>query len=440
MAKFSDYNGKRKVKAWCPSNIGTPEDYSLYSHKKIKFICFDCNHTISIALYDIAKGVWCGYCSGRYLCGESECNACYEKSFAFHHPDKSLEWSSRNAVIPRQVTKASNKKFFFDCATCGHEYQMSLHSINNGSGCKYCGGKSLCETLGCVVCHKKTFAFLSPERSKDWSENNEKGPDRVFNASNSIFLFNCKQCNHEYDMSAANARDSSVYGCPYCANQRLCPDSKNCHSCYTKSFASFYPEKVMCWSKKNPYSPSQYFMHADKKVLFDCQTCKKEFRVKICDITNNLQWCGGCYILRNKSMQELFKVLGGIDNVKILTEVKVVCEGRSLFWDMVITINNRKIHIESDGAQHFTLKGMINMCRGKESIDKFIDQRKRDLLKEEYIRRNGGLLFRFSYRQKKKIPALVERMLQDSEKGDQGVVYLDSLYDNWGPITRDDIV
>ena len=184
MVKFSDHNDKRMVNAWCPSNIGTPEDYSLYSHKKIKFICFDCNHTISIALYDIAKGVWCGYCSGRYLCGESECNACYEKSFAFHHPDKSLEWSSRNAVIPRQVTKASNKKFFFDCATCGHEYQMSLHSINNGSGCKYCGGKSLCETLGCVVCHKKTFAFLSPERSKDWSENNEKGPDRVFNASN----------------------------------------------------------------------------------------------------------------------------------------------------------------------------------------------------------------------------------------------------------------
>ena len=140
-------------------------------------------------------------------------------------------------------------------------------------------------------------------------------------------------------------------------------------------------------------------------------------------------------------MKKLFKVLSDIDNIKILTEVKVVCEGRSLFWDMVIVINNnRKIYIESDGPHHFTLEGTLKVSRGKGSIDSFIDQRKRDLLKEEYIRRNGGLLFRFSYRQTKEIPALVERMLQDSEKGDQGVVYLDSLYDNWGPITRDDIV
>ena len=82
----------------------------------------------------------------------------------------------------------------------------------------------------------------------------------------------------------------------------------------------------------------------------------------------------------------------------------------------------------------------LDISRGKESIDSFIDQRERDLLKEEYIYINGGLLFRFSYRQTKEIPALVELMLQYSEKGVHGVVYLDPLlYKNWEPITRDDI-
>ena len=130
-------------------------------------------------------------------------------------------------------------------------------------------------------------------------------------------------------------------------------------------------------------------------------------------------------------MEKLFKVIDDIDNInniKILTEVKVVCEGRSLFWDMVIIINNyRKIYIESDGPQHFTLEGNLKVSRGRGSIDSFIDQRKRDLLKEEYIYKNGGLLFRFSYRQTKEIPALVELMLQYSEKGVHGVVYLDPL-------------
>ena len=440
--KFSDYKDKRKVNAWCPSNPKTPEDYSLCSNDKFKFICFDCNHTISISLNHIFEGKWCGYCSGRYLCGESDCNTCYEKSFAYHHPEKSLEWSSRNKLKPNQVKKSIGKKFWFDCSVCNHSYQMTLNNIHNGEGCRYCGGKYICENLDCVVCHEKTFAFLSPERSKDWSEKNEKGPDRVFNSSNDMFLFICKKCNHEYDMCANDAKDSNGLGCPYCTNHRLCPDSKNCYTCYTKSFGSFNPEKVACWSTKNIGTPSQYFMYTDKKVIFDCHTCKKEFRIMLYCVTHRLQWCRGCCQSRNKSMEKLFNVLGDIDNIKILTEVKVVCEGRSLFWDMVIIINNnRKIYIESDGAQHFTLKGMTGVRRGKESIDIFIDQRKRDLLKEEYIYKNGGLLFRFSYRQTKEIPSLVELMLQYSEKGVHGVVYLDPLlYKNWEPITRDDIV
>ena len=380
--------------------------------------------------------------SSKYLCGESDCNTCYERSFARHHPNKSLEWSSRNTLKPYQVKKSSHDDFYFVCSICGHEYHMSLHSINNGSGCKYCGGTFLCENLECVVCHKKTFAFLSPERSKDWSEKNEKGPDRVFNSSHDMLWFNCKQCNHEYDMYAFHANDSAGVGCPYCANYRLCPDSKNCHSCYTKSFASFDPEKVACLSVKNLRSPSQYLMNSHEFVLFDCHTCKKEFEIRMDSVTQQLQWCKRCCLNKNKNMKKLFKVLDDIDNIEILTEVKVVCEGRSLFWDMVIIINNnRKIYIESDGAQHFTLKGMTRLRRGKESIDSFIDQRKRDLLKEEYIYKNGGLLFRFSYRQTKEIPSLVELMLQYSEKGVHGVVYLDPLlYKNWEPITRDDIV
>ena len=125
------HKDKRKVKAWCPS-----------SPKKLKFICLDCNHTTSMALHIIASGKLCGYCSGMCLCGELECYTCYEKSFAYHYPDKSLEWSSRNILRPYQVINASLHKFFFDCAICGHEYQMSLDKISNGKrkDCKYCGG------------------------------------------------------------------------------------------------------------------------------------------------------------------------------------------------------------------------------------------------------------------------------------------------------------
>ena len=68
--------------------------------------------------------------SSKYLCGESDCNTCYERSFARHHPNKSLEWSSRNTLKPYQVKKSSHDDFYFVCSICGHEYHMSLHSIN----------------------------------------------------------------------------------------------------------------------------------------------------------------------------------------------------------------------------------------------------------------------------------------------------------------------
>ena len=74
------------------------------------------------------------------------------------------------------------------------------------------------------------------------------------------------------------------------------------------------------------------------------------------------------------------------------------------------------------------------MFRGNSinSRARFVDQRNRDLSKEEYIRSIGGLLYRFSYRQMTQIPELVERMLLDIKNGVKGVIYLDDLlYKDW---------
>lgn len=93
-----------------------------------------------------------------------------------------------------------------------------------------------------------------------------------------------------------------------------------------------------------------------------------------------------------------------------------------------------KIHIESDGAQHFSEKGIIQMSRGNStnSRARFVDQRNRDLLKEKYIRSIDGLMYRFSYKQTDKIPEFVSRMLEDIKNEVKGIVYLDdSLYANW---------
>ena len=435
---FSDYDDKRKVNAWSDDNIGTPCDYALFSNKKFKFICFDCNHLITISLDSITRGRWCIYCGGKKICGERDCKQCYEKSFAYHFPDKSLEWSKKNDNEPNKVMKSSNMKFLFDCKTCGHEYQMDPNHIGQGRGCTYCANKVLCDSVYCVFCREKTFKFLSPIKSEDWSDKNIEPSHMVLNSSNKKAIFDCKKCNHEYTSIISNTRDKSGKGCPYCANMTLCPDSDNCETCFSKSFASFDKDKVSCWSDKNLKTPSQYFMGSDKKVIFDCDKCHKEFSTQLYCITRRDTWCPHCHIFRNKSMDRLCKILESVDNITYTPEVKVVCEGRSLFWDMVVKTEHGNIHIESDGLQHFTINGTIGVGRGsKTNISRrFKDQRTRDLLKEDHIRKTGGLLFRFSYRQRDRIPEFVERMLKEVKLGTRGVIYLDTLYENWDPIEQ----
>lgn len=433
---FSETKDQRILDAWCSDNEGTPADYHIGSHTKIKFICYTCNHPFSMTLGVINKGGWCMYCSGRNICGDTQCSPCNEKSFAYHHPEKALEWSKKNTRTPYEVMKSSNVKYWFDCATCGHEHYMSPEKFTAGRNCRYCSNNFICDTPGCIKCYQLSFAFLSPQRAKEWSDNNEKGPNMVSNWSSKEYLFNCEKCKHEYSTPLLRINDSSEGGCPYCSKKRLCPDSANCRSCFLKSFASFEPEKVACFSDKNPKTPSQYYISSSKKVIFDCDKCNKEFATRIYGITGQMIWCPHCQSYRNKNMSKLCKSLDGHDGIIYKPEVTVRCEGRPLRWDLVVTTAHGKIHIESDGPQHFTLKETIKIRRQKVegAIERFTDQRTRDLLKEDHIRANNGLLFRFSYRQRDRIPEFVEMMLKEVAAGTKGVIYLDDLYDNWGPV------
>lgn len=54
-------------------------------------------------------------------------------------------------------------------------------------------------------------------------------------------------------------------------------------------------------------------------------------------------------------MSLLYKSLDGHASIQYTPEVTVKCAGRNLRWDMVVTEEHGKFHIESDGLHHFTL-------------------------------------------------------------------------------------
>lgn len=433
---FADFEDKEKVACWSSQNTLGPHEVSIANNTKYEFNCNKCSHSFESALCDIigSKKAWCPYCSGNRLCGDIHCESCFNRSFAsFSDKDKVDSFSSRNKLEPHEVSIRSSKKMLFECKKCNHEFESYISGVTDNEQpkwCPYCSTITrLCGKEVCEHCLNKSFAsFHETEKVNSWSSKNTIEAHEVALHSNKKIIFECKECACEFIHTPKRVtRKNNPLWCPHCSGSAFC-GSIHCTACYDRSFASFHDKtKVSCWSKKNKKKAHEVTISSGKKAIFNCNKCNYEFSLRICDTTRlKGSWCPKCRT--NKAMHALISTVDSL-GLKHNLELPVICERRRLWWDMVVYTENRTFYIESDGPQHFTYEGMYNVSRKRSNAEElFKDQRVRDLLKEKHIRDNNKLLFRFSYRQTKEIPQLVEKMLLKSAENHTGIVYMDDIY------------
>jgi len=266
----------------------------------------------------------------------------YERSFASH--EKAKYWSEKNGDIkPKDVFMQSNKKYWFDCDTCNHSFDMVVYSISAGKWCPYCANQKLCKKQDCTACYNKTFA--SHEKAKYWSEQNgDIKPKDVFMKSHTKCWFDCDTCNHSFDTALFHI--SAGKWCPYCTNHKLCK-KPDCTACYNKSFASH--EKAKYWSEQNgDIKPKDVFKSSGNKCWFDCDKCNHSFDTALNNISAG-KWCPYC---KNKTEQKLYDTLKPLYPMLITQFKQEWCKkSRCLPFDFCIPEHN--IIIELDGSQHF---------------------------------------------------------------------------------------
>ena len=218
----------------------------------------------------------------RKMCKDPRCHRCFEISFASHPMAKN--WSPKNKKQPRNVFKQSNRKYWFYCFDCNHEFEASLNHIGGKkqTWCGFCANKKLCSN--CSICFEKSFA--SHPRAENWSPKNKKQPRNVFKNSHEIYLFNCPVCSHEFQSPLDNITEGKW--CPFCANKKIC---SSCSICFEKSFAS-HP-RVEHWSVKNK-NPRHIFKHSNGRYLFDCPNCNNEFEKKPSECNTKYFGCQKC--------------------------------------------------------------------------------------------------------------------------------------------------
>lgn len=246
-----------KAQFWSSKNDISSSDASIKSSKKYWFDCNTCTHSFLKKITHIIQNSWCPYCANQKLCEDEDCNTCFLKSFASHN--KSIYWSRKNTLNPREVFKNSGKKAMFTCSKCDHQYTVRVSDASL-YGCPYCSMPSrvLCDMYDCESCFQKSFA--SHEKSQYWSSKNEVSPRQVFKTTNIKYVFVCEN-NHEFECTLGHV--SFGRWCPFC--------KKKTESKLYKWLKSTYPDDVIKreisfhWSIRKRYD----FLLENLKVLIE---------------------------------------------------------------------------------------------------------------------------------------------------------------------------
>ena len=365
-----------KTKYWSKNNHLTPRQIFKNSNKICLIVCETCNHEFNITPNTFINSKGCPFCviQSKRLCDDICCIPCLNRSFASEK--MSINWSDKNEYKPRQVLKLSNKKYWFKCTDCNHEFESSLSHICNGTHCPFCAKYSskLCDDQDCLYCFNKSFA--SHPKSKYWSIKNEHKPREFTKYSNNKNWFKCEDCDHTFEKKIADV--SNEKWCPYCCipTYQICTD-QNCKHCFNRSFASH--ECVKYWSKKNALTPREYIKGSSSKCWFNCQYCEFEYEIVLSAINNNK-----CPLCINKTEKQLYNWLISLYNDVTIQKTFDWCIfKRKCLFDFVI--ENKKIIIELDGEQHFI---QVSSWGTPE------DTQKRDIFKMKKANENGYTVIR----------------------------------------------
>jgi very-short-patch-repair endonuclease len=333
-----------KSQFWSDKNDLKPEQVYKVTAKKYLFNCHICNHEFLQNPSHIKSGRWCPYCCipQKKLCGVKECDTCFEKSFASH--EKSVYWSLKNEQTPEFVLKKGDKKIWFNCDKCNHDFETQIKGITIGRWCPYCVNQKLCDNNDCKECFEKSFA--SHEKAKFWSSKNEISPRQIVQGTGEKYWFNCDKCSHEFikDIHAITGQKNGW--CPYCVNKHLC-DNDECVECYNKSFASH--EKAKFWSSKNKDNPRHLFQGDSDKYWFNCIKCSLDFETVLYNVKSGY-WCPFCV---NKTETKFYKIMKVLFP-SIIYQFKVDWCKNKTYLPFDFCIPEYKIIIELDGHQHFT--------------------------------------------------------------------------------------
>lgn len=277
---YNDLATKRPeiLDQWHPTKNGDISPDSVLPHSKVKvwWVCPKGHEYEQSVVARVLHPSSCPICSGqRVVQGVNDLESRY--------PDVAKEWSyARNSdVVPTDITWGSNKKFWWRCVKCNHEWQARVSDrTRDHNGCPACGNRKLASGIN-------DLATKYPEIAKEWhpTKNGDLKPENIKYISKDKVWWVCAK-GHEYKQ-AVNLKTLRGAGCPICSSHRVLAKFND--------LATKYPEIAKEWhlTKNGDLKPSDVLSKSKLKVWWLCPL-GHEYVQSIDKRTDRKQSCPYC--------------------------------------------------------------------------------------------------------------------------------------------------
>jgi hypothetical protein len=158
------------------------------------------------------------------------------KRYISDYPHLVKEWDyEKNDKQPSEVSRGSQKKYFWICPD-GHSYSaQALHRTYSGSGCSICNGKVITHENSLAGQHQDIASLLHP------SKNDNVDPHKIHEGSHKILWWQCKE-GHEWKTSVKSLTKLSTR-CPSCL-------PNNEVITFSPTFQSQFPNLAAMWDEE----------------------------------------------------------------------------------------------------------------------------------------------------------------------------------------------
>jgi len=142
---------------------------------------------------------------------------------------------------PKNVAAGSDKKYWWKCKTCGHEWLISPAHRKRGDNCPKCGHVKCGKSRVSNLLNKHNITIDYPEILKFWDyDKNQKGPENYSIGSKTKVWWKCDN-GHEWQSTVRNIYITKY--CPYCFGRYAIKGENDLETLNPRLASEWHPTK-----------------------------------------------------------------------------------------------------------------------------------------------------------------------------------------------------